>query len=96
VIESLIVVGTIELVRWLRAPVWLQVAAGALFIAALHSFPWRARGLLVAPAFAIEAASYLYWRSSSRRIGYAVIVGIHALSNLIPAIATVANATKHA
>lgn len=95
-IETLILVSTIELARWLRSPVWLQVAAGAAVIAILHCFPWRARGLIVAPAFAIDAAAYLYWRSASKKIAFTIVACIHALHNAILAISIAAYATRHA
>src|ERR1700726_1364301 len=85
-IESLILIGALELIRLARAPQTVQVIVAALFIAELHSWPWWPHAVIVAPGFCIQAASYLYWRRSSWKVAYWVVVTIHALYNFIPAL----------
>ena len=97
-LESCVLVGSVELLRWLRAPGWLQVLFAAVLVAGPHSFTWgwEPYAFIVAPSFAIQAASYVYWRAVSRMRGFAVVVTIHALHNLIPAMWIVAYATRKA
>src|SRR5258705_9333904 len=92
VIESLVLLGLIELCRKLRAPAWIQVVAPACVLASGHLSGLPAHPIVVAPAFFIDAASYLYWRPFSKRIAYTIIVFIHSLCNLIPAISAAAYA----
>jgi len=96
IFESFLLLGLIELARVLRGPHWAQVVAAASVIAILHCFPWRAHGLTIAPVFAIQAASYLYWRPTSRKAAYGVVAWMHLLHNLIPAISAVAHSMRHA
>jgi len=96
VIESLLLVAIIELLRWLHSPPWLQLFASAFVLAALHCIPWPRRGIIVAPSFVIDAFSYLYWRSTSRRSAFGITACLHALHNVIPAISTVGHALRHA
>jgi hypothetical protein len=92
--ESLELIGIVELARFFRAPPWLQVFAGAIAIGFLHclsvdgphSFHWSLRGISIAPGFAIQGAAYLYWRQPSWLIAFGIVVSIHALHNLIPAV----------
>jgi hypothetical protein len=83
-LESMLLVGAIELLRWIRFPQWLQVVVAAAILAGPHSVGFAPRGFIVLPAFIIQAASYLYWRRISRKKGFLVVAGIHALLNLIP------------
>jgi len=94
-IESLFLIGALELMRLSRAPQIIQVLAAALFIAELHSWPWWPHAVIVAPGFCIQAASYLYWRNSSWKTAYWVVVAIHALNNSIPALSYIGYATRH-
>jgi hypothetical protein len=96
IIESLLLVGVFELVRRARAPEMVQVFVAALFISEAHVWPWWPHAVIVLPGFCIEAASYLYWRRSSWKTAFWVVVSIHALSNLIPALSSIARATWHA
>ncbi|MEY2487337.1 MAG: hypothetical protein QOH39_2985 [Verrucomicrobiota bacterium] len=96
IVESLILIGTIELFRRLRAPAWTQVAYAALVMGFLHSVSWQPWGFIVAPAFAIQALAYLIWRSESRKVGFAIVACIHALLNLMPAISVFAYGIRHA
>lgn len=93
VVESLVLVGAIELLRWLRAPRALQVLLAAALLAAPHSLKWWPHALIVMPAFTLEAVSYLYWRPTSFKRAVAVVIGIHAMSNVIPALFEVGKVT---
>jgi hypothetical protein len=95
-IESLMVVGVFELVRWLRAPDWVQVVTSALFISELHVWPWWPHAFIVLPSFLIQSASYLYWRRPSWKDAFWVLVYIHAINNVIPALSAVGRALRHA
>jgi hypothetical protein len=95
IIESLILIGAIELIRLARAPETVQVIVAALFIAELHYWPRWPHAVIVAPGFCIQAASYLYWRRSSWKVAYWVVVTIHALNNFIPALSYICYATRH-
>jgi hypothetical protein len=96
-IESLILVGVFELVRRARAPAVVQVFIAALFISEMHVWPWWPHAVIVLPGFCIQAASYLYWRERAPcKDAFWVLVSIHALSNLVPALNTFGYATRHA
>jgi hypothetical protein len=96
-IESLILVGVFELVRRVRAPAVVQVFIAALFISEMHVWPWWPHAVIVLPAFCIQAASYLYWRERGPwKNAFWVLVSIHALSNVVPALNSVGYATRHA
>ena len=94
VIESLLLIGMIELMRRLRVPSSVQVVVSAVVFALLHSLE-GVGGLAVAPGWAIMAIAYLAWRHVSWRVGFAVVASIHALLNLIPAISTLGYATRN-
>jgi hypothetical protein len=95
VVESLLLVAAIELLRWVGSPTWLQICGSTMIIAILHSVGWRPWALIVAPGFAVQAFSYLYWRSDSRMIAFVIVVCIHALHNLIPAISNLAYSIRY-
>ena len=96
-IESLILVGVFELMRRARAPAVVQVFIAALFISEMHVWPWWPHAVIVLPGFCIQAASYLYWRERAPwKDAFWVLVSIHALSNLVPALNTFGYATRHA
>ena len=88
-IETLIVIAVAELVRRARAPIAVQIFAAAWVISFLHIKPWAFHAIIVFPAFCIQAGAYLYWRRESWKVGYWVVVSIHLLFNLIPAISAV-------
>jgi hypothetical protein len=52
--------------------------------------------VIVLPAFCIQAASYLYWRSDSWKTAFWVVASIHALDNFIPAVTAIGRAIQHA
>jgi hypothetical protein len=97
-LESALLFSVVELLRWLRAGPWLQVVFAAVVTAGPHSFTWgwEPYAFIVAPSFAIQAASYLYWRTVSRWQGFAVVVCIHALHNLLPTMSIIARVTSKA
>ena len=94
VIESFVLIGMIELMRWLRVPPSVQVVVSAVVFALLHALE-GVGGLAVAPGWAIMAIAYLAWRHISWRLGFLVVASIHALLNLIPAISTLVYATRN-
>ena len=79
-------IGALELVRLARAPTAVQVLGAGIFLAELHFWPWWPRAVIVAPGFCIQGASYLYWRRSSAKVAFWIVVSIHALINCIPAL----------
>ena len=91
VLESLILVGLIEMLRILKCPRSAQIIIAALVMGLLHSYSWSPRALIVAPAFGIWAAAYLYCKDISFGVkgGYVMIVASHFLHNLIPALADI-------
>jgi hypothetical protein len=95
-LESCILIGIIELLRWIKSPGWVQVFVAAAALAGPHSFEWGPHAFVAMPDFTIQAAAYLYWRSTSRRKAFAVVAGIHALHNVIPAILLISDATRGA
>jgi hypothetical protein len=95
-IESLMLVGVFELVRRLRGPEWAQIVASALFISELHVWPWWPHAFIVLPSFLIQSASFFYWRRASWKDAFWVLVFIHALNNVIPALTAVGRAIRHA
>ena len=94
--ESCFLIAVIELLRWLRTPTVVQVLLAAAAVAAPHSYTWgwEPYAFIVAPSFAIQAASYTYWRAVSRMQGFAVVASVHALHNLVPTLALIAYATR--
>jgi hypothetical protein len=94
IIESLILVAVFELARRAHAPVAIQIFIAALFISELHVYPWWPHGVIVLPGFCIEAASYYYWRRKSWKDAYWVVVFIHALNNVIPALSAIRYAIR--
>jgi hypothetical protein len=97
IFESLILVAVFELVRRARAPALAQVFVAALFISELHVWPWWPHAMIVLPSFCIQTASYLYWRTRAPwKDAFWILVSIHALNNVIPALSAFAYATRHA
>jgi hypothetical protein len=95
-IETCILVAIIELLRWLRVPTLALVFLAGALVAWPHSYAWHwgPYAFVVLPSFIIQAAAYLYWREVSRKRGFAVVASIHALVNLLPALYTIAYATR--
>jgi len=94
IIESLILVAVFELVRWAHAPTTVQVITAALFISEAHVWPWWPHGVIVLPAFCIQAASYLYWCRDSWKTAFWVVASIHALNNFIPAVSAIGRSIR--
>jgi len=92
IVESLMLVGVFELARRARAPEIVQVLTAAFFVSGAHYWPWWPHAFIVLPSFCIQAACYLYWRRTSWKTAFWVLVSIHALINVIPALSTIAYA----
>ena len=95
VTETLLLIGVLELTRWLRAASWFQVTCATALLAVGHSAAANPWGFAVVPAFAIQSLAYLEWRRVSWKVGYAVVASIHALLNVLPAISTVGYAARN-
>lgn len=95
-IETCILVAIIELLRWLKVPTLALVFLAGALVAWPHSYArhWGPYAFVVLPSFIIQAAAYLYWREVSRKSGFTVVASIHALANLLPALYTIAYATR--
>jgi len=93
ILETCVLIGIVELLRFLKSPGWLQVFLSTAILACLHAGGWGPRPLIVMPGFAIQAASYLWWRPASRKKAFAVVACMHFLLNLIPAIYDIAIAS---
>jgi hypothetical protein len=90
IFETFVLIVIFELVRWAGAPAIVQVLTAAIFISELHVWPWWPHGLIVFPAFLIDAAVYRHWRGKgSWKSAFVVVALIHALCNLIPAVASI-------
>jgi hypothetical protein len=84
ILESLILIGLIELLRRLRSPIFVQISVPAILSAAAHMPLSHVFSHL--PSWFIMAWAYLHWRRESWKTGFAVIASIHALLNLNGAI----------
>jgi len=84
IIESLVIIAIIEIARRLKVGALTGIVAATLLFGALHCATIPIWGLIVVPAFFIEAVSYNYWRRVSFWAGLQTIVLIHAFSNLAP------------
>lgn len=83
-IESLILAGLIELMRWLGRSNRTQVAIAVLVVCLLHSIRWWIQGVVVAPAFLIGALAFVYLRRRSFWIALAGTVLLHSAANFFP------------
>ena len=81
VLESLLVVGFIELLRRTKFSIAAQIVGPTLLICGLHSAIHTVWGFVVAPLFFIGAASYVYWRPVSFWVGMQMIVLVHFFWN---------------
>jgi hypothetical protein len=95
VLESLELIVVIELLRWIRSPIWLQVLGSAVFAASLHALVSVSLAFVVAPGWVIMAIAYLTWRRASWKTGFVVIASIHTLLNLAPALWTLGYFARH-
>jgi hypothetical protein len=81
VLESLLVVGFIELLRRTKFSIAVQIVGPTLLICGLHSAIHTVWGFVVAPIFFIGAASYVYWRRMSFWTGTLAIIWVHFFWN---------------
>jgi hypothetical protein len=84
IVESFILIGLIELVRRLKFTSGIQVLVSTLLICFLHSLKYPIWGVLVAPGFLIDTASYVYWRRTSFWVATQIIIILHFCDNLLP------------
>lgn len=83
-LESLILIALIEVMRWLKAIPIVQVLVSTLVICLLHSTSIPIWGLLVAPTFLVDTASYVYWRRVSFWSAAQIIYIVHLCCNVLP------------
>jgi len=86
IIESMILVGVIQLLSYTKLKSIFQVTASALLFSILHSLQFPVWGLLVFPLFVIDAATFVYWRSSSVLLAGVMVTVLHLLSNAVPSL----------
>lgn len=91
VLESMIIIVVIEIVRWLRFSVTVQLAISLLVICFLHSMQYLFWGLLVAPLFFMDIGTYLYWRRASFWAGAQMLVILHAAYNAVSALTLISH-----
>jgi hypothetical protein len=84
VIESLIVIGVIELLRRLKFNIPTQIITSVSLVCLLHGIGSPFFAFLVAPAFFIMAGAYIYWRRISFWSGAQVIILVHFFGNVVP------------
>ena len=84
VVETLMLVGIIQLLRYFKLDAAFQVIGSALVFSLLHSLEIPIWGLLVFPFFALDAVTFVYWRSSSVSMATLMAFALHLLSNAIP------------
>lgn len=85
IVESLVLIGTIELFRRFGCKDFYAVIISTCLICLLHSSTVPIHGLLAVPTFLIGTASYVYWRRiASFWTGFGMIVFLHFCANIIP------------
>lgn len=86
-LETLLMAAILRLLMWAtNEPVQLALASAVVW-AILHSLMTPIWGLVVAWPFFVFSLAYLAWRRISWTKAILVAAGIHALHNLLPAIA---------
>jgi hypothetical protein len=93
ILESLILIGMVELLSRLGSPFWFQLTCPAVILALCH-FPFS-HAVIVAPGWFIMVAAYLMWRRVSWKSGFITVAAIHALLKLDGAIAAISYAVHH-
>ena len=96
VLESLILIAVVEGAKRAGAPTLIQVFVAAWVISFMHAWPWAPHAIIVFPAFCVQAGSYLYWRRTTWKAGFGVLVAIHVLCNVIPTIGVIGYALRRA
>ena len=84
--ETLVLVGLIEAIRRIGAPMIVQIILSTAALATIDGFGYWPHGLFVIPFFAISGISYLYWRPQSWRVAIAILIVMHALGNSIASV----------
>ena len=88
--ESLIMIAVIEGVRRMRLSTGVQVVTATCVICLFHSLRYTLWGFVVAPAFLIDAGTFVYWRRrESIRIGALMMFVLHACFNAVAAVAVI-------
>lgn len=88
-VESILIIGIIEVLRWLRFGTGAQVGTSACAIFLVHVVDFRYSAISLLPVFLIHGATYIYWRRVSFLVGVQMIIGLHFLFNLMPAMTVI-------
>ena len=80
-IESVILIGAIQLLSRLKLGTAIQVIGSAALMSSLHSVVIPIWGLLVLPLFMLDGVTFVCWRQKSVRLALAMVVVLHILSN---------------
>ncbi len=88
--ESLIMIGIIGFVRRIRLSTGIQVVVATCVICLLHSLRYTLWGFIVAPAFLIDAGTYVYWRRrESAWVGALMMFILHACFNSVATVSVI-------
>lgn len=96
IVAAVVLVATIELLRLLRLPVWVQIFLAAAASCAINAVFWRPMGLVVAPLFLLSGYAYVRWRPDSWWIALGYTMLIFVFEALGSTISVFAHATRNA
>ena len=86
-IDTLLIAGIFELLRWLRASAPVAVVLISIVtISSTRAFSEPLWGVVVAPIYVICALSYVYWRQRSLWASFSVVLLTLAVYNIGPEI----------
>lgn len=86
VLESLFLVGIVQVLAFLRVNSFIQAAVPALLFSILHALQFPIWGVMVFPFFILDAATFIYWRNASAWLAAAMAILLHLLTNAVPTI----------
>jgi hypothetical protein len=96
VVAAVVLVATLELLRLLRLPPFLQIVLAAAASCAINGILWWPLGIIVAPLFLLSAYAYLRWRPDSPWVALACTVFIIFVSSIPAGITVFYHATRSA
>lgn len=82
-VESLLLVGVIELLSYFKLHTHSQVIGAAILMSLLHAIEFPIWGLLVLPLFVIDASTFVFWRNRSVWRALLMVFALHLLSNAV-------------
>jgi hypothetical protein len=90
--ESLIMIAVMEGVRRIRLSTGVQVVSATCVICLTHSVRYTLWGFVVAPAFLIDAGTFVYWRRrESIWVGAWMMIVLHICFNAVAAVGVITN-----